>query len=111
MVNPGGGSRRNPKRKNAGGFSTSVTLAEPSAGDVEAAFQNHLKTMAKGGAYGDNYEIAAFAMAHEVDVKIYSEEKGYFYIVPGGKSPGGASSTLYIVHHVNVLYLVQAELS
>ena len=103
VVNPGGGSRRNPKRKNAGGHSASFTSAGPSPHDVEATFQSYLKTMAKGGAYGDNLEITAFAFAFKVDVKIYSEQGGYFYVASGAQNTAEDLPTLYIVHHVSTL--------
>ncbi|KAL9046295.1 MAG: hypothetical protein Q9214_000834 [Letrouitia sp. 1 TL-2023] len=76
-ANPGGGIRRNPKRKNAGSFATQFTAEGPSASEVEATFQSHLKRMARGGTYGDNMEIVAFTRAFGVDVTIYQRDFAY----------------------------------
>ena len=48
-VFPGGGTRRNPKRKNPGSLSNRLDLAGPTATEIEASFQRQLKTMAQGG--------------------------------------------------------------
>lgn len=99
-VQVGGGGRRNPKRKTTGSLSTPFNPGMPTEDEIEAAFQRSLKTMKEGGAYGDNAEIVAFALAFKVDIKIYEEEHGVFYVVPGGETPGEVLPMLYIVHHV-----------
>jgi hypothetical protein len=74
-VHPGGGIRRNPKRKNAGGYSNpSTNLAPPSTSEVDRVFESHLESMARGGTWGDNMEITAFAAAFAYDVKIYQRD-------------------------------------
>ena len=106
IVHPGGGIRRNPKRKNAGSFSTPLNAPAPTEGEIEATFQRYLKTMAQGGSYGDNLEIVAFASAFQVNVWIFAEQHGEFYTVAPPKSAGEVTRTVYIVHHVSdTLYL------
>ena len=76
-VHPGGGVRRNPKRKNAGAYSTSTNYTPPTAEEIERVFESHLQQMARGGTYGDNMEISAFSAAYKVDVKIYQRDFAY----------------------------------
>ena len=104
-VFPGGGTRRNPKRKNPGSLSNPLDLAGPTASEIEASFQRHLKTMAQGGAYGDNMEISAFASRFLVEVWIYEEGSTHSYSVKPGHGLPEATRTAYIVHHVNLLLL------
>ncbi|KAL8718804.1 MAG: hypothetical protein Q9225_004114 [Loekoesia sp. 1 TL-2023] len=92
-VHPGGGTRRNPKRKNAGTFSTKSEAA--SAADVDAVFEGHLNRMAKGGTYGDNMEVVAFSEAFNVNVIIYKRDFAYC-IKDDAKC---RSKTLYIAYH------------
>ena len=102
-VHPGGGTRRNPKRKNAGGFSTRLSNFPPTAEDIDQTFENHLRKMARGGTYGDNMEIAAFSSAFHVDVKIY--QRNFAYVVSaragGGATDGSANPVVHIAHHVS----------
>lgn len=98
-VHPGGGSRRNPKRKNAGSFSTKTDAGGASAAEVDAAFQGHLSRMAKGGTYGDNMELVAFAKTFNVDVTIYKRE--FAYQVYAERGP---ARQLHIAYHVSCLY-------
>lgn len=95
-VNVGGGTRRNPKRKKHKGV---FDDALPTPEDVDRAWAAAIKLMKKGGTYGDNSELVAFAFTYKVDVKIYSEENGYFYVVRGVE--GERLPMLYIVHHVS----------
>lgn len=81
-VHPGGGIRRNPKRKNAGAYSSPANAPAPTEADVDRVFESHLESMAKGGTYGDNMEITAFASAYDVDVKIY--QRDFAYMITGG---------------------------
>lgn len=80
-VNPGGGVRRNPKRKNVGAYSTPYNQQAPTEEEIEQTFQRHLETMAKGGTWGDNVEVQAFARAYDVTVKIYHRDFAY-YVTP-----------------------------
>ncbi|KAL1640525.1 hypothetical protein SLS58_006875 [Diplodia intermedia] len=80
-VNPGGGVRRNPKRKNVGAYSTPYSQQVPTEEEIEQTFQRHLDTMAKGGTWGDNVELQAFARAYGVTVKIYQRDFAY-YVTP-----------------------------
>ena len=101
-VNPGGGTRRNPKRKNAGAYSTPFNAAPPTAEEIDRVFEGHLKQMAQGGTYGDNMEITAFCRAFNVDVKIY---QAYFaYMVPV-KHEQPAAQVVHIAYHVSIMYI------
>lgn len=109
-VNPGGGTRRNPKRKNAGAYSTPFNATPPTAQEIDRVFEAHLKQMAQGGTYGDNMEITAFCRAFNVDVKIY---QAYFaYMVPV-KHEQPAAQVVHIAYHVSsmctTLIHVQAD--
>ena len=81
-VYPGGGIRRNPKRKNAGAYSSPANAIPPSDADIDRVFESHLESMARGGTYGDNMEITAFSCAYDYDVKIY--QRDFAYMVSGG---------------------------
>ena len=96
-VQPGGGTRRNPKRKNASTFSTPSGTVPPSAADIDRSFETHLQTMSKGGTWGDNLEVSAFASAFGVNVKIY--QYSYVYVVAGEGSDNG--KVLHIAYHVS----------
>lgn len=104
VVNPGGGTRRSeriPKRKNPGALGRSADTKGPTQHEVETTFQQYLKTMAQGGAYGDNLEIVAFANVYKVDVCIYSEQMSGFFYCKCQDDPEGMARTAYIVHHVS----------
>ena len=102
-VHSGGGLRRSsriPKRKNPGAISHLRDTKVPTPQEVESTFQQYLNIMAKGGAYGDNLEIVAFANVYKVDVCIYSEEMSRFLYCKSDEELGPVSQTAYIVHHV-----------
>ena len=99
-ANPGGATRRNPKRKNAGALS-SRDIAGPSAADIEASFQRYLKNMSQTGAYGDNVEIGAFASRYLVHVVIYEEAWGQVLHHRPEDGVGEATRKAYIIHHVS----------
>ncbi|KZF23206.1 OTU-domain-containing protein [Xylona heveae TC161] len=101
-VRPGGGARRNPKRKNAGAYASPEQMA-PTPEEVERVFESHLQTMARGGTYGDNMEISAFSSAYDVDVKIY--QRDFAYMVSGGdpdneEESEGPRRIVHIAYHV-----------
>lgn len=102
VVHPGGGSRRNPKRKNHGSLASAIATG-PTPEEVDAAYKQHMKTMAKTGVYGDNLEIIAFAQAFKVDIMIFSEGGRFFYYVRCEKAEGEMAPMLCIVHHVSNL--------
>ena len=109
-LSSGGGIRRNPKRKNPGSLSNRSDLAGPTPTEIEASFQRHLKTMAQGGAYGDNMEISAFASRFQVEVWIYEEGSTHSYSVKPGHGLPEATRTAYIVHHVSIQLLLDTEM-
>ncbi|GAB7343101.1 hypothetical protein MBLNU457_1179t2 [Dothideomycetes sp. NU457] len=98
-VQPGGGVRRNPKRKNAGTCTAPVTVTPPSQADIDRVFESHLQSMARGGTYGDNMEISAFSSAYNVDVKIY--QRDFAYMVSGSDTEGEKKRAVaHIAYHM-----------
>lgn len=93
--NAGGGVRRNPKRKNAGGYS-SFNASMPTQDEIDRVFESHLDRMAKGGTWGDNMEIVAFSSAFGVDVKIYQRDNAF--MVRAGVDE--ARPVCHIAYHV-----------
>ncbi|WPH04430.1 Hypothetical protein R9X50_00732100 [Acrodontium crateriforme] len=96
-VHPGGGIRRNPKRKNAGAYSSPANFIPPSTADIDRVFESHLESMARGGTYGDNMEITAFSSAYEVDVKIYQRDFAYMI---SGSGEGRHNKVAHIAYHM-----------
>jgi len=96
-VKPGGGTRRNPKRKNTGAYSSPVSYAGPTEDEVSQAFDAHILRMQKGGTWGDNMEIVAFAAAFNTDVRIYMSE--YSYMIPG-QGDEASRKIAHIAYHV-----------
>jgi len=94
--NAGGGVRRNPKRKNAGGYS-SFNASMPTQEEIDRVFESHLDRMAKGGTWGDNMEIVAFSSAFGVDVKIYQRDNAF--LVRAGDDE--ARPVCHIAYHVS----------
>ena len=101
-ANPGGGIRRNPKRKNAGALRDSFDPTPPSEADINTAFALSLDVMARGGTYGDNAEVIAFSSKFHVDIRIWSTAIGAFLNIDCEAAPIEQVRTLYIVHHVCV---------
>ena len=97
-VHPGGGVRRNPKRKNAGAYSTPLNYLPPTAEEIHNVFESHLLQMARGGTYGDNMEISAFSAAYETDVKIYQRDFAYMISSTGGDV---RRPVVHIAYHVS----------
>lgn len=95
-VYPGGGTRRNPKRKTTTGSNNA--LEPPSQADVDRVFESHLEAMAQGGTYGDNMEITAFSRAYNISVKIYQRDVA-FMITGGLDNPKGVA---HIAYHVSL---------
>ena len=98
-VLPGGATRRQPKRKNAGGFSTTLDAFSPTAEEVERAFENHLSRMTRGGTWGDNMELVAFTSAYDVNVMIWRRE--HRYQISASEPPNG-KLTVHIAYHVSL---------
>ena len=101
IANPGGGIRRNPKRKNAGALQDNFDPTPPTEADINTAFALSLDAMARGGTYGDNAELIAFSARFHVDIRIWSAGIGAFLNVDCEPVPGEQVQTLYIVHHVS----------
>ena len=100
-VRAGGGLRRNPKRKNAGAFSSPLNNIPPTTEEVQRVFEAHLQQMARGGTYGDNMEISAFSAAFGVDVKIY--QRDFAYLVSGGDNRENRA-VAHIGYHVGISF-------
>ena len=101
-ANPGGGIRRNPKRKNAGTLRDSFDPTPPSEADINTAFTLSLDSMAQGGTYGDNAELIAFSQKFNVDIRIWSTAIGTFLNIDSKVVGKNEVPTLYIVHHVSL---------
>ena len=98
-VNAGGGLRRNPKRKNARGYSNNIDdFTPPSQADIDRSFENHLQQMAQGGTYGDNMEISAFSAAYGYIVKIHQRE---FAFVINNNAEGLDLPVAHVAYHVS----------
>lgn len=97
-VLPGGGQRRNPKRKNANVYSTPTTFTPPTQEEIDRVFETHLGSMARGGTYGDNMEISAFTSVYKVDVKIYQRDFAYMITAP---EDGTVHPVAHIAYHVS----------
>ncbi|OBT53527.1 hypothetical protein VE04_04310 [Pseudogymnoascus sp. 24MN13] len=95
-VLPGGGQRRNPKRKNANVYSTPTTFTPPTQEEIDRVFETHLGSMARGGTYGDNMEISAFTSVYKVDVKIYQRDFAYMITAP---DDGTVHPVAHIAYH------------
>ena len=89
--------RRNPKRKNAGAYSSPANFTPPSPADIDRVFDSHLQSMARGGTYGDNMEITAFSQAFDYDVKIY--QRDFAYMVSGSQGGDGSRPVAHIAYH------------
>lgn len=107
VVEPGGGLRRNPKRKNVAVPKAPITPEPPSEAQIDEAFENHLTRMAQGGTYGDNMEIVAFSRLYNIDVKVY-QWTGHAYYISAPDS-GIAKSVVHIAHHVSSLIIRAAS--
>lgn len=92
-----GGERRAPKRKTAGALPT-VDSTLPTDEDIDRAFNNRLATMAKGGVWGGDVEIAAFCAAYNVDVKVYKHEIAY-QLQPFNQPSNEDRPMVHIAHH------------
>lgn len=68
-VEPHGGSRRNPKRKNT--TAPALDVSGPTSEQIDQAWEQHLVRMARDREYGDNMEVRAFGSAYSVDIRIY----------------------------------------
>ncbi|KAK8163308.1 hypothetical protein BC567DRAFT_273439 [Phyllosticta citribraziliensis] len=96
-VNPGGGVRRNPKRKNTNAYSTPYDKQKPTEEEIDRVFTEHVKMMRQGGTWGDNVEIQAFARAYNCIVKIWHE--GHAYEVAPFAGQGGKKAVVHIAYH------------
>ncbi|KAF2083645.1 cysteine proteinase, partial [Saccharata proteae CBS 121410] len=91
-VNPGGGTRRNPKRKNT----QPTTVFTPTQEEIDRVWEQHLAYMAEGGTWGDNIELVAFARAYNVNIRIYVHDFAY-NIFAGPEDPD--REVLHIAWH------------
>ena len=110
-VNPGGGPRRNPKRKNAASFNTTYDAHAPTQDEITRVFDAHLTQMAQGGVYGDNMEIVAFAKAYMIDVVIYRERECYRIAAANDGSTDPGTPVAHIAYHVCQAVPCRAEAS
>ena len=99
-LHEGGGKRRNPKRKAAGG--TPFMIPTVTEEQIDAAFEERMTDMARGGTWADQYEIDAFSRAYQVDIAIWSENVNKLLLHSAPNNSGANKPTLYIVHHVSL---------
>jgi hypothetical protein len=95
----GQGHRRNPKRKNAGAFSSQFSFEAATEEQTERAWEDHLERMAQGGTYGDNLEILAFTKAYNTDVQIFQYNEILYSRAHEDKI---VRPIAYIAYHVRV---------
>jgi OTU domain-containing protein 3 len=93
-VVPGGGTRRNPKRKNTA--APVLDAFGPTPAQIDQAWEQYLVRMARDAEYGDNLEIRAFAAAYQVDVRVYRLPKMAYFILCGEEL--AESESRQIVH-------------
>ncbi|MCJ1409344.1 hypothetical protein MMC19_003423 [Ptychographa xylographoides] len=86
IVNPGGGTRRNPRRK---GVTYQTFDRPPTDAEVEVQFAENMARMAEPGTYGDYLEIQAFSAAYGVRVRVYTKDGVLEDILPTGIGTGG----------------------
>ncbi|KAK7511027.1 uncharacterized protein IWZ02DRAFT_372533 [Phyllosticta citriasiana] len=96
-VNPGGGVRRNPKRKNTNAYSTPYDKQKPTEEEIDRVFSEHVKMMRQGGTWGDNVEIQAFARAYNCFVKIWNS--GHTYEVAPFAGQTGKKAVVHLAYH------------
>ena len=96
----GGATRRNPKRKAA----PRARLHHPTASNrqLNAAFEERLADMAKGGTWGDNQEVVAFSRLYQVEIIIWSTGVDGWLRIEAPENSDLDKRTLYIVFHVSL---------
>ena len=97
FITPAG--ERRSKRKNRGALTSSNVIKEVTEDEIEIAFKNHLKEMAKGGSFGGQLELTAFANAFGVEVVCFSTHSHIFNYHRCDDRSGGAVPKIYIVFH------------
>jgi len=107
-VYPGGGVRRNPKRKNVASVSPPTFNIAPTEEERDRAFDEHITRMARGGSWGDNAEIVAFAQAFATNVRIFKEN--FAYVISADGQEVNDLPFAYIAHHVCSIYHVTPEI-
>jgi hypothetical protein len=98
-VEVGGGQRRNPKRKNVGAYSTPFDSSPPTQKQIDDNWEAYLERMARGGTYGDNVEIRAFAKAYNTDVRIHLHDYDYYV---RAAHDGVVRPVAHIAYHVHL---------
>lgn len=99
FITVGQGQRRNPKRKNAGAFSSQFSFEAATEEQTERAWEEYLEQMAKGGTYGDNMEIRAFTKTYNTDLKIFQYNLALY---TRAHDDGAVRPIAYIAYHVRV---------
>ena len=99
VINQGGGTRRNPKRKNTGGYSVSVDHGSSTMDAMDLQFKNELIEMTKVGTFADEIQIRALAEALGINIRIF--RTGYTIEVDGAP---GKDTPIAAVAHENEHY-------
>jgi hypothetical protein len=85
---PGGGIRRNTKRKCTSPTSSSDDLTPPSQHEIHLAYKAHLKRMARKGTWGGHMEIVAFTKAYNMDVRVHQRSNVPYFVQAGNDGVG-----------------------
>jgi OTU domain-containing protein 3 len=85
---PGGGIRRNAKRKCTSPTSSSDDLTPPSQHEIHLAYKAHLKRMARKGTWGGHMEIVAFTKAYNMDVRVHQRSNVPYFVQAGNDGVG-----------------------
>jgi OTU domain-containing protein 3 len=93
--NPGGGLRRNPKRKTTGAYSAPDTA--PTAAERRTYFDRYVAKMAEEGTYATEVEIVAFTKAFDRSVVVYHYAGNEIPYTAGG----GSRPTSHVAYHVS----------
>jgi OTU domain-containing protein 3 len=100
-------ARRNPKRKNVGGYSSPILIEEHTDIERMKSFERHCDKMEKNAEWGDQMEIQAFADAYECSVRIYEEDS---LLVQASRSNPQTTKQAHIAHHVCVIGTISPSL-
>ncbi|KAI9665530.1 MAG: hypothetical protein M1831_001672 [Alyxoria varia] len=91
------GTRRQPRRKAANAYaSTNVGQDAPSSAEIQKSWENYLGQKEQGGTYGDHVEIQAFAIAYNVNVRIYQRDN---VLVISPKDQNFHTTDIYVAFH------------
>lgn len=92
------GNERRSKRKNAGGSRGPVNHGMPTQEARSTELDRHIASMGRGGTWGDHLEVAAFASAYGVNVRVHHERDGTA-LLNGGSEDAEDRPLVQIFYH------------